>query len=495
MSDRPPGSGPGEPTHEPHGLEMFFGPRRDDPDQTDTVEMARLRPRPDPGALPPPGPVPGWGPREVSGPGAHGRPDGWAAPTGAPLGPVPPTGPTGRGPLPPPRPSWAPPAGAAPATATTLPPARPTGTRRRGVIGVAALTALVVGGAAGLGGAVVGSQLAAGPVAPSAAPSASTQPTVAAPAPVPSGGRSTQPAVGVAAAVLPSTVTIESGSSTGSGFVLGDDGTIMTNNHVVASAAEDGSGEVKVVFDDGTRAQATIVGRSPGYDLAVIQVQDEAPLTPVRIGSSEGVAIGQSAVAVGSPLGLGGTVTEGIISALDRPVVVGGGADAQGASAYINAIQTDAPINPGNSGGPLVDGEGRVIGINSAILSLGAQGGDAQGGNIGVGFAIPIDQAMEIGRLLIEDGEATYPVIGAQVRTQPDDSGVLLDEITPGGAAERAGLRRGDVVASIDGERVWETVELIVSIRTHRPGETVTLGVLRDGRTREVAVELEGEVG
>nr|WP_231747671.1 trypsin-like peptidase domain-containing protein [Auraticoccus cholistanensis] len=468
----------------------------------------------------PPGPVPGWGPRPAAGPGAHGRPDDWAAPLSAPTG-APATGP-GPGPSPhtpgpdtsappfftrPPgeqrpapaaAPAWqgAPPAGpwGRPAPAPRRAEEAPAG-RRRGVVAVAALTALLVGGAAGVGGAVVGEQLLAGP-APSTAPQAPRpQPSQPAPSPgqVPS-SRPTQPAVGVAAAVLPSTVTIESSSSTGSGFVIGDDGTIMTNNHVVAEAAgAGGSGQVKVIFDDGTRVQATIVGRSPSYDLAVIRVQ-EGPVVPVQIGSSEDAAIGQPAVAVGSPLGLGGTVTEGIISALDRPVVVGGGADAQGASAYINAIQTDAPINPGNSGGPLVDAEGRVIGVNSAILSLGDDG-RSQGGNIGVGFAIPIDQAMQIGQLLIEDGQASYPVIGANVRTQPDDSGVLLSDVNPGGPAERAGLRAGDVVQAIDGRRVWETVELIVAIRTHRPGDTVTLTVLRDGRTQDVAVELDGQVG
>lgn len=458
---------------------------------------------------PPPGPFAGSGPRPGPGIGAHGRPDDWAAPGGQPLTrpfgtPGPPTGPTAStGPIAStgptastgwPAPSSTTPLTTAPALTGPAPAARArSGPARRTVVGVAALTALVVGGAAGLGGAVVGSQLG------SPAPSASGVAPVPPPAtPAPSNGvptaRATQPAVGVAAAVLPSTVTIESGEGTGSGFVLDADGTIMTNNHVVADAADQGPGALKVIFDDGTRAPAEIVGRSPGYDLAVIRVTGPAPLVPVQIGSSEATAIGQPAVAVGSPLGLGGTVTEGIISALDRPVVVGGGEDAQGASAYINAIQTDAPINPGNSGGPLVGADGKVIGINSAILSL-SSGQDSRGGNIGVGFAIPIDQAMEIGRLLIEDGQVAYPVIGANVRTQADDSGVLLTEVTPGGAAERAGLRAGDVVQGLDGERVWETVELIVAIRTYRPEETITLSYLRDGAVTDVEVRLDGQVG
>uniref|UniRef100_UPI001300239C S1C family serine protease n=1 Tax=Desertihabitans aurantiacus TaxID=2282477 RepID=UPI001300239C len=338
---------------------------------------------------------------------------------------------------------------------------------------------------------VLGAELVTTPAA-SPAPSAPVPP----PVPGPSGSAPQQPTVAVAAAVLPSTVTIEAGQATGSGFVIDADGTIMTNDHVVEPAG--GSGRVRVVFDDGTRAEAEVLGRSPGYDLAVIRVEDadEAPVVPVTVGPPEQVEIGEVAVAVGSPLGLGGTVTEGIVSAVDRPVVVGGGEDAQGATAYINAIQTDAPINPGNSGGPLVDSSGQVIGVNSAILSLGGSAEEGTvGGNIGVGFAIPIQQAMQIGELLVRDGEAEYPVIGADVRTQPDGEGVELVELVSGGPAEGAGLRVGDVVEAVDGERVAETVELIVDIRSRRPGELITLSVRRGSRALDVQVELAGQVG
>ena len=266
----------------------------------------------------------------------------------------------------------------------------------------------------------------------------------------------------------------------------------MTNNHVVASGA-DGSSKIQVIFSDGKRVAAKVLGRRPGYDLAVIKVPASKDLVPLAIGDSEATRVGEPAIAVGSPLGLGGTVTSGIISAVDRPVVVGS-EDADDTSAYINGIQTDAPINPGNSGGPLVDAGGRVIGVNSAILTVGQSSG-GQGGNIGLGFAIPINQAMEIGEMLISDGRATYPVIGATVSSQSDESGVRLANVEPGGPADKGGLRSGDIITGIDGAEIRQAEKLIVTIRTHRPGDKITLTYDRNGTTGEVQVTLGSKEG
>ena len=355
----------------------------------------------------------------------------------------------------------------------------------------AALLALVVGGAAGFGGARLAARTATpGPVGPSSAnappsePPSATEPTPVEPTPDPTAlppdpNRPRQiDTVTVARKVLPGTVMIRAGGSgsgaTGSGFVLDDAGRIMTNNHVVARAAD--GGRITVTFADGRRAVASLVGRSPSYDVAVIKVAPGRPVKPIPIGDSEASQVGEPVVAVGSPLGLPGTVTQGIISAKNRPVVVSTGNEADPPTAYINGIQTDAPINPGNSGGPLIDAGGRVIGVNSAILTL--SGSEAQSGNIGLGFAIPIKQAVQIGRLLIRDGKATYPIIGATPGKETSD-GVELSSVDSDGPADRAGLRVGDLVTSVDRLPVSSSDELIVAIRTHRPGESVTLAYER----------------
>jgi putative serine protease PepD len=230
------------------------------------------------------------------------------------------------------------------------------------------------------------------------------------------------------------------------------------------------------------------VGRSPSYDLAVIKVSGATSLTPIELGDSDQVQIGEPVIAVGSPLGLPGTVTQGIISARNRPVMVSEGADADSPTAYINAIQTDAPINPGNSGGPLVDAGARVIGVNSAILTFAASR------NIGLGFAIPINQAATIADLLIKNGKATYPVIGANV--QDASSGVELTEIDAQGPAAKAGLKTRDVITGIDGEPVDGGMEeLIVTIRTRRPGDVVVLDYVRGSSRGQVSVTLGGKEG
>ena len=295
--------------------------------------------------------------------------------------------------------------------------------------------------------------------------------------------------VAVADSLLPSVVQIkvsgETEQGTGSGFVLDDSGHVVTNNHVVEVAAD--GGQISVVLDGGEERRATIVGRSPSYDLAVIKVRPDG-LVPASIGSSGRLRVGEVVVAIGSPLGLTSTVTSGIISALARPVTAGG----VGEASYISAIQTDAAINPGNSGGPLVNLTGQVIGVNSAIATVGGTG--AQSGNIGVGFAIPIDQVRRTVRQLLDEGEAEYPVIGASVETQVD-AGAQISSVSADSPADDAGLRENDVIIEVDGTPVGDGVELIVAIREHRPGDTIRLVFERDGEQLSADVTLDGTVG
>jgi len=302
---------------------------------------------------------------------------------------------------------------------------------------------------------------------------------------------------GIAARVLKSVVSISvddsTGSGTGSGVVLRSDGYVLTNNHVVATAVDRGT--ITVSFNDGTiDLPARIVGRDPETDLAVIRVVGAGHLTPATLGSSSDLAVGDPVVAVGSPLGLAGTVTAGIISALDRTVRVPGEDAAAAATPLFDAIQTDAAINPGNSGGPLVDLAGRVIGINSAIASLSSSG-DSQAGSIGVGFAIPIDEARSIAEQLIRTGKATHPVIGVQAQTVGADGkgprGARVSVLISGGAAKRAGVRVGDIITRV-GERVVISVDqLVVALRTHEVGEKVRLTLVRDGVRMTVVVVLQ----
>lgn len=277
----------------------------------------------------------------------------------------------------------------------------------------------------------------------------------------------------IADKVLPSVVSLEvtggGQSGSGSGFVVSQDGYILTNNHVIEAAA--GSGSINVVLQDGTRLPGELIGRNADYDLAVVKI-DKTGLTPVAIGDSANVKVGDQAIAVGSPLGLEGTVTSGIVSALDRPVTAGGADGTE--TSFINAIQTDAPINPGNSGGPLVNAEGQVMGVNSAIASLGVESG-GQAGSIGLGFAIPINTANRIAQELIKTGSAATPIIGAEIDFNYSGQGARVQNVTAGGPAEEAGLKSGDVIVAVNGERVDDAVSLITDIRTNAPGDEITL--------------------
>ena len=303
----------------------------------------------------------------------------------------------------------------------------------------------------------------------------------------------------VAAKILPSVVSLEvetgDGGDTGTGIVISDDGYILTNNHVVAPAAS--GARLTVVLADEQRVRGSIVGRDTVNDLAVVRVAEVHGLHAATLGSSSRLAVGDPVIAVGSPLGLAGTVTTGIISALDRPVAAGDAASGN-ADDLIDAIQTDAAINPGNSGGPLLDSSGAVIGVNAAIatLSAGASVSGTQGGNIGLGFAIPIDQAKRIAAEIIQHGFATHAVIGVQINgayrgvgAQIDNPG-HADAVKPGGPADNAGLRAGDVIVAVDGHPVSSADELIITIRKHAPGERITVTYLRQGHRHSTAVVL-----
>ncbi len=304
----------------------------------------------------------------------------------------------------------------------------------------------------------------------------------------------------IAARVLPSVVSIrvraDAGEGTGSGFVIDEEGLVLTNNHVVAAGGTEPASDIVVELADGSQATAEVVGTEPTYDIAVLRIDPAeagAPLQALSFGDSTRVVVGEQVVAIGAPLGLDSTVTTGIVSALNRPVSAG---DAQ-QTAFINAIQTDAAINPGNSGGPLVNMRGEVVGVNSAIAQ--APGGRA-GGSIGLGFSIPSNQARRTATELIETGVATFPVVGVLLdRTYTGEGVRIVSEadatdqppITPGGPADQAGLRPGDVVLAFQGRPVTESDELVVAIRAQEPGDEVTLTVRRDDEVFDVDVTLQ----
>jgi len=287
----------------------------------------------------------------------------------------------------------------------------------------------------------------------------------------------------VAAAVQPSVVQINvsgnGGGGTGSGFVIREDGYILTNNHVTA-----GGSDITVTFSDGSTVPGTLVGANAGYDLAVVKV-NKTGLPAVTLGNSSELQVGDTAIAIGSPLGLQGTVTSGIVSALNRPVTAGG----EGELAFINAVQTDAAINPGNSGGPLVDGNGAVIGVNSAIASMGQSFG-GQAGSIGLGFAIPIDTASRIASEIIATGSSATPIIGVRLEMDFEGPGAKVAGLTDGGPARAAGLKEGDVIVALNGQPVMDATDLIVDVRSLAPGETVVLTVERGGQEQQVELVL-----
>ncbi|MFE0415994.1 S1C family serine protease [Streptomyces tendae] len=376
---------------------------------------------------------------------------------------------------------------------------RAPGRRRRPaakvLVGGALLIALVSGGIGGAVGAHLERNGGVGTVElPQAGPEAA--------------GRDPDSVAGIAARALPSVVTLHvSGSAaagTGTGFVLDDRGHILTNNHVVEPAGS--GGEITVTFNSGDTAEAEVVGRDGGYDLAVVKVKGVTGLTPMPLGNSDNVRVGDPVVAIGAPFDLAGTVTSGIISAKERPITAGGEEGDASDVSYVDALQTDAPINPGNSGGPLLDARGRAIGINSAIRSAdsgSAESDGGQAGSIGLGFAIPINQGKRVAEELINTGKATHPVIGitldmnytgdgARVSAKDGDGGPA---VTTGGPGAKAGIKPGDVITAVDGQRVHSGEELIVKTRAHRPGDRLELTLERGGKETKVSLVLGSSGG
>jgi len=333
------------------------------------------------------------------------------------------------------------------------------------VVRMAVIAGVVSGLISGVGGYTVASYNSWSPRGAISLPAATQNSSV----------RASNTIAGLAKAVLPTVVSIQvtsqQGSGTGSGFIIRSSATesfILTNNHVATGAGP--NADITVQFQDQSQVQATIVGTDPSYDLAVLKVS-RGGLPVAQLGDSSNVVVGDLTIAIGSPLGLSGTVTSGIVSALDRPVTAGG----QGSASFINAIQTDAAINPGNSGGPLINAQGQVIGVNSAIATLGNSGFGTESGSIGLGFSIPMNQARRVAQEIMNTGSSSHPVIGAELDVNYTGVGARIAGIVPGGPASKTALKVGDVVTAIDGQRVNDAAELIVRIRAHMAGDVVTL--------------------
>jgi putative serine protease PepD len=373
----------------------------------------------------------------------------------------------------------APPAGGGPHVA-----AQP-GTGRRTIL-IAAVVAALIGGGIGAGTvAIAGNN---GSPSSSAGLAYSTQQAPAAKV----DGTVTAAAAKISPSVVTINVTAPQQQDTGSGVIIRTDGYILTNNHVISAAS--GGGSISVTLADGRVAKATVVGADPSDDLAVVKI-GLSGLTAATFASSSALQVGQTVVAVGAPLGLSDTVTAGIVSNTARPVTT---SDSNNDQAVFNAVQTDAAINPGNSGGPLVNLNGDVVGINAAIATDQSNGGlqlpgqVSQAGNIGIGFAIPSDEAGRIAGQLITTGKATHAVMGVEVGgTQSGgSSGALIKSVTAGSGAANAGLKAGDLVTELDGQRIDDATALVAAVRSHAPGQQVKVTYARGGSSHTTTLTL-----
>ncbi|WP_449479192.1 S1C family serine protease [Streptomyces abikoensis] len=436
--------------------------------------------------------------------GVQGHPGGWydGQAQQHPMPPAPPQGqphPQGQ-PQPQPYPYGAP-AGGAPVGPTGVwaggPDAYPPARKRAGGLVAMALAATLVAG--GIGGGIGYWAANRDDSNGSTTVSSSSDPKTE--------SRTPGSVADIAGKALPSVVTIEAQSGggeggTGTGFVYDKQGHILTNNHVVASAAQ-GGGKLMATFSDGKQYDAEVVGRAQGYDVAVIKLKNPsgAKLNPIPLGDSDKTAVGDATIAIGAPFGLSGTVTTGIVSAKKRPVASSDGG-GMGKASYMSALQTDASINPGNSGGPLLNSQGAVIGINSAIQSANNGGGfggaQQQAGSIGLGFAIPINQARNVADQLIRTGQPVYPVISASVNMKDAGGGARIaptgdnnsPAVTPGGPADKAGLKPGDVITKLDDTAIDSGPTLISEIWTHKPGDKVKVTYTRDGKQSTAEITL-----
>lgn len=303
-------------------------------------------------------------------------------------------------------------------------------------------------------------------------------------------------AAAVSERVLPSVVTIHARSAdgkkagNGTGEFMDNQGRILTNDHVIAIAADRGA--LAVVLADGTQLKAEIVGRAAQLDLAVLKVSETAKSQPISRGDSSTLKVGQPTVALGAPLGLSGTVTSGIISALGRQLPIPDESGQTTGAHITDALQTDAAINPGNSGGPLVDCAGRMVGVNTAIATVPTSGGEAGGGNVGIGFAIPANTAKAVYDRILKSGSFTPVTLGVVVSgiSSAGSKGLYVQAVVNGGAAQKAGLQVGDVLTAIDGNSD-PSYEDLVTVAVHKKqGDTVRLQYVRGGRTHSATARL-----
>lgn len=419
------------------------------------------------------------------------------------------------------------PAGAAPVSQTATSQTATKSTRPVGLMVGALAVGAILGGATGAGVAAV----AVSNSSHSQSTVASTPQNIAV-----NNKDNVTTTTAVAAKAGPSVVTISvtapGESGTGSGVVLTSDGYVLTNTHVVTLDGNSASGTIEVTTSDGKLYKATVVGTDPIVDLAVIKLTDASGLPPIEFGDSSKLNVGQKAIAIGAPLGLSNTVTDGIISSLNRSIQIassavpnggssgsstpGGGTSpfnfwnfgggngsggtttttpsTQTADISLPVIQTDAPINPGNSGGALLDSQGKLIGINVAIASTGSTTTSGQSGSIGVGFAIPANLAQRISSEIIKTGTGSHGLLGASVTTATSSNssvvGALIDTVTSGGGAGKAGLQKGDVVTSFNGVPITNSIDLTAQVRSLAPGTTAKLSYVRGSNSNTVDVTL-----